>query len=76
MGVGEAFDASGRRLAEVAPLRRRRRTTFTAAFLAWAARRAATTGVEGVGAIGPVEAFGLDALRAGCEAAGLERVRP
>lgn len=44
---------------------------FTASFLAWAARRAARHGVAGAGALGPVGAFGLDALVEGCGAAGL-----
>ena len=33
--------------------------TFTGNFLAWAAMRAATHGIAGAGAVGPVEAFGL-----------------
>ena len=47
---------------------------FTAGFLAWAAARAASAGVEGTGALGPVEAFGLETLERGCAEAGLERV--
>lgn len=43
--------------------------TFTAEVLAWGAMNAHA--IEGKGALGPVEAFGLDALRAGCESAGL-----
>ena len=39
-----------------------------------AARRRA--GVAGAGAVGPLEAFGLEALERGCAEAGLERVRP
>ncbi|WP_454042570.1 saccharopine dehydrogenase family protein [Cellulosimicrobium sp. Marseille-Q8652] len=35
---------------------------LTARFLAWGALRAAEDGVRGVGALGPVDAFGLDAL--------------
>jgi short subunit dehydrogenase-like uncharacterized protein len=45
--------------------------TFTAEVLAWGAITAAAQGVTGTGALGPVEAYGLDALRAGCETAGL-----
>ena len=45
--------------------------TFTAEALAWAAITAAESGIKGTGALGPVEAFGLDALRDGCETAGL-----
>ena len=44
---------------------------FTAGFITWAISRA----VNGVGCLGPVEAFGLDELEAGCRAAGIERVR-
>jgi hypothetical protein len=46
---------------------------FTAGCLAWAARRAAHVGVHVTGAAGPLEAFGLAALEAGCAEAGLER---
>ena len=70
-----AHDASGEQLAEVhlsgGPV-----YSFTAGFLAWAARRAAGAGVNGTGALGPVEAFGLDALIEGCDEAGLRRVHP
>ena len=44
---------------------------FTASFIAWAASQR----VEGAGALGPVEAFGLERLSAGASSAGLERVR-
>ncbi len=44
---------------------------YTAGILAWGARTAALGGLQGVGGLGPVEAFGLDALRAGCAEAGL-----
>ena len=46
--------------------------TFTGRILAWAALRAVDPGIAGKGALGPVEAFGLDELQAGCEEAGLE----
>ncbi|HEU0129770.1 MAG TPA: saccharopine dehydrogenase NADP-binding domain-containing protein [Mycobacteriales bacterium] len=45
--------------------------TFTAEILAWGAMTAAEGGVRGTGALGPVEAFGLHELRAGCASAGL-----
>jgi short subunit dehydrogenase-like uncharacterized protein len=48
---------------------------FTGAFIAWAARRAASAGVEGTGAIGALEAFGLETLEAGCAEAGLTQTR-
>jgi short subunit dehydrogenase-like uncharacterized protein len=47
---------------------------FTADMLAWAADRASDGGLRGAGALGPVEAYGLDALREGCAEAGLTRV--
>lgn len=47
--------------------------TFTAAFLAWAAARALDGRIEGAGALGPAEAFGLDQLERGVAAAGIFR---
>jgi short subunit dehydrogenase-like uncharacterized protein len=71
--VAEAYDAAGARLAEV-HVSGGEPYTLTAGILAWAARRAANAGVSGTGALGPVEAFGLPELEAGCREAGLERV--
>ena len=71
--VAEAYDGGGSRLSEV-HLSGAEPYAFTADFLAWAARRAAGAGVEGTGALGPVQAFGLEALEAGCSEAGLTRV--
>jgi hypothetical protein len=71
--VAEAFDGGGARLADV-HLSGAEPYAFTADFLAWAARRAAGQGIDGTGALGPVQAFGLPALEEGCRAAGLERV--
>ena len=68
-----AYDAGGRELAQV-HLSGVDGYAFTANFLAWAAARAASAGVEGTGALGPVEAFGLEGLERGCAEAGLERV--
>jgi short subunit dehydrogenase-like uncharacterized protein len=71
--LAEAYDASGTRLADV----RLEGTNFydlTAHFLAWGAQTAAAGGLQGTGALGPVDAFGLDALEAGCAEAGLSRV--
>ena len=68
-----AHAADGTQLAEV-QLSGGSPYVFTASFLAWAARRAASGGVEGTGALGPVDAFGLDALSDGCAEAGLVRV--
>jgi short subunit dehydrogenase-like uncharacterized protein len=71
--AAEAYDAGGAKLAEV-HLSGAEPYAFTADFLAWAAGRAAGQGVEGTGALGPVQAFGLRALEDGCREAGLERV--
>jgi hypothetical protein len=46
---------------------------FTGAMLAWAADRMANVGVRGVGALGPVSAFGLDELAEGARQSGIER---
>lgn len=69
--VGQAF-AGDEMLAEVRlvagdPYR------LTAELLAWGAERVARHGVSGSGALGPVDAFGLDVLEAGCAEAGLVR---
>ena len=47
---------------------------FSGAILAWGAQTAASQGLRGTGALGPVGAFGLDELEAGCREAGIERV--
>jgi short subunit dehydrogenase-like uncharacterized protein len=70
--VAVASDADGRELAQV-HLRGPDPYTLTASLLAWGARRAAGSGVPGTGALGPVDAFGLEALQEGAAAAGLER---
>ena len=71
--VAEAYDAAGERLAEI-HVSGGEPYALTAGLLAWAARRAAGEGVDGTGALGPLEAFGLRELEAGCREAGLERV--
>jgi short subunit dehydrogenase-like uncharacterized protein len=71
--VAEALDAGGRVLAE-ARLRGVNGYTFTAAMIAWAAERAAAGGLQGFGALGPVDGFGLDALEQGVAEAGIRRV--
>jgi hypothetical protein len=42
--------------------------------LAWGARAAAAGRLQAAGALGPVEAFGLDALTEGAGSAGIERI--
>jgi short subunit dehydrogenase-like uncharacterized protein len=70
--VAEAGDASGRVLG-------RARVTgvnaydFTAGMLAWGAHAAANGRLLGAGALGPVEAFGLEALSEGARSAGIDR---
>lgn len=70
--IGEALDSQGRTLAEV-HLEGIDGYDFTAGMLAWAAIRAAETPIEKPGALGPVEAFGLEALEAGAADAGISR---
>jgi short subunit dehydrogenase-like uncharacterized protein len=72
--VAVAGDASGRTLA-VVHLSGGDPYSFTAPLLAWAAGRAATQGVRPAGALGPVEAFGLDSLESACASAGFHRER-
>jgi hypothetical protein len=66
--VAETYDASGERLGEV-QLSGVEPYTLTAGIIAWAAQQT----VAGAGALGPVQAFGLEALEAGCAEAGLTR---
>ena len=69
--VAIAYDASGRELCEV-HVSGVDAYTFTGRILAWGAEQAATGGLQGTGALGPGEAFGLVALADGCRWAGLE----
>ena len=73
--VAVAADDQGREQARV-DLQGPDPYTLTARLLAWAATRAAAGGLEGTGALGPVDAFGLDTLQAGAATAGLERTEP
>jgi short subunit dehydrogenase-like uncharacterized protein len=70
--VAEASDDTGRVLAREV-LRGVNPYDFTAGILTWGAHAAANGRVHGVGALGPVEAFGLDALLEGARSAGIER---
>jgi short subunit dehydrogenase-like uncharacterized protein len=71
--VAEAQDARGGVLT-TARLHGVNGYDFTAGMLAWAAHAAAAGRLHGTGALGPVEAFGLDALCEGVRSAGIERV--
>jgi short subunit dehydrogenase-like uncharacterized protein len=71
--VAEASDASGNVIERVL-LDGPNGYTFTGDILAWGAQRAAEHGLEGVGALGPVDGFGLRTLEAGCAEVGLTRV--
>ncbi|MEA2191504.1 MAG: hypothetical protein QOI73_1625, partial [Solirubrobacteraceae bacterium] len=70
--VAVASDGAGRTLATVR-LAGASPYDFTAAMLAWGAMRAAAGAVRGRGALGPVEAFGVDELERGVAEAGIER---
>jgi len=71
--VAEGFDAGGNKLAE-AHLTGVDGYSFTGEMLAWGAERAAQGGLKGVGALGPVDGFGLEALEAGVAQAGIRRL--
>ncbi|MGK8506158.1 saccharopine dehydrogenase family protein [Nocardia asiatica] len=70
--VAETFDDTGRVLASVT-LTGVDPYDFTGAILAWGAQIALDGGLLGAGALGPVDAFGLDALAAGAAEAGFTR---
>ncbi len=70
--VAEALDSGGRVLAE-ARVGGVDGYTFTGAMVAWAAERVASGGLQGSGALGPVDGFGLDALETGVAEAGMRR---
>ncbi|WP_222192916.1 saccharopine dehydrogenase family protein [Modestobacter italicus] len=70
--VAEVRDAAGERVARVRLLGPDP-YPMTADLLAWAAVRAAEGGVQGTGALGPVQAFGLAELTAGAATAGVVR---
>ena len=71
--VGIAYDADGGPLAEV-HLTGAEGYEFTAAILAWGAERVIAGATCGAGALGPVEAFGIEELERGCREAGVARV--
>lgn len=70
--LATAKSASGAELASVV-LRGPSPYPFTADILAWSAEKLSDGVAKDVGALGPVEAFGLDELESGCAAVGLSR---
>jgi short subunit dehydrogenase-like uncharacterized protein len=70
--VAVASDAAGAPLATVR-LEGDNPYDFTGAMLAWGAITAADGGLRGRGALGPVDAFGLDELQRGVAEAGITR---
>jgi hypothetical protein len=72
--VAITYDATGAELTEV-HVSGINGYEFTGRILAWGASRAAAGEMSGVGAMGPVEAFGLEELEAGCAEAGIKRSR-
>jgi short subunit dehydrogenase-like uncharacterized protein len=71
--VGIAYDAQGGPLAEV-HMSGIEGYEFTARILAWGADRVASGVLAQPGALGPIEAFGIDEIEAGCREAGVTRV--
>ena len=71
--VAMAYDAGGRKLSEV-HLAGQNGYSFTGDILAWGAEQAAAGRLKATGALGPVDAFGLDELLEGCSAAKLDVV--
>jgi short subunit dehydrogenase-like uncharacterized protein len=70
--VAEASDPDGNVLAHV-EMRAPNWYTLTGDVIAWGAAHAAEHGLEGAGALGPVDGFGLRTLEAGCAEVGLTR---
>ncbi|MFN8125516.1 MAG: hypothetical protein U0R64_03270 [Candidatus Nanopelagicales bacterium] len=71
--VAEGFDAADEPLGRVR-VEGPNPYDLTAALLTWSARMLSRRADKDVGALGPVEAFGLDALVSGCLALGLAEV--
>lgn len=70
--IAETYDRDGERRSSV-HLEGPNGYTLTGRLLAWGAQWLAEHGSETTGAAGPVEAFGLDTLEAGCREVGLTR---
>lgn len=72
VAVAVAYDGVGREVAR-ARVEGPPPYPLTADLMAWAAAKLSTGPVEGVGALGPADAFGWDALVGGCADTGLVR---
>lgn len=72
VAIARAFDGIGTPLGQV-QVEGPNGYDLTAELLAWAAAMAATGRIQGAGALGPVQAFGLDALVDGCALMDLRR---
>jgi short subunit dehydrogenase-like uncharacterized protein len=70
--IAEAFDGDGKSLAEVR-LTGPDAYTLTAELLAWGAAKTRDGKLKRIGALGPVDGFGLEELWKGCEAIGVKR---
>jgi short subunit dehydrogenase-like uncharacterized protein len=68
--VAIAYDDAGHELSEV-HLTGVSGYTFTGRMLAWGAERVAAGGLQGTGALGPIDGFGLETLTDGCAQAGI-----
>ena len=73
--VSITYDAGGRELTEV-HLTGVNGYEFTARVLAWGASSTIAGGMNGNGALGPIEAFGFEQLEAGCAEAGIRCTGP
>ena len=72
LAVAEVRDAAGELVSRV-ELSGPEAYGLTAALLAWGATTAAATKPRATGTVGPVQAFGLEALTSGAAEAGLVR---
>jgi len=70
--LARVFDAGGRELTSVR-LEGPNGYDLTAGFIAWGAETALAGGLQGTGALGPVDGFGLDVLEAAAASYGLKR---
>jgi len=70
VAIAVACDSTGRQLSSVR-VEGPNAYDLTAALMAWASIEVAAGRVEGRGALGPVDAFGIDRLVEGCRDAGL-----